>query len=199
MLDQIAGQPELWNMLRWLVEAGYHGERAVIARELQPWHNHGQRQFLDFGCGTGAFADCFPPECYVGVDISTVYLAHARKTRRGLFAAVSGASISLRSQHFDAALVVGVIHHLDDDLARATIAELRRVLRPEATLLVMEDIPPPGLWNLPGHALHWIDRGGYIRDAAAYQALFRPYFDVIRSYPIRSGICDYGVYVLKPA
>lgn len=198
VLDQIAQQPQLWNALRWLAEAGYRGERAVIARELQPWHDRGQRQFLDFGCGTGAFADCFPPECYLGVDISTIYLAHARRTRRGQFAASSGAGIGLRSQSFDAALVVGVIHHLDDALARITVAELRRVLKPDATLLVMEDIPPPDIWNLPGHALHWIDRGAHIRGAADYHALFEPEFAVLRTYPIRSGICDYGVYVLRP-
>lgn len=198
MLDRIARQPELWNALRWVAEAGYRGERAAIDRELEPWRDRGRRRFLDFGCGTGAFADCFPPECYVGVDISTVYLAHARKARPGLFAAASGDGIALRSQRFDAALVVGVIHHLGDELARATVAELRRVLRPEATLLVMEDIPPPGIWNLPGHAMHWIDRGGHIRDDAAYRALFSPHFAVTRSYPIRSGICDYGVYVLAP-
>jgi SAM-dependent methyltransferase len=184
--------------LRWVAEGGYGGERAAIERELDPWRDVGRRRFLDFGCGTGAHAHYFPPQHYVGVDISTIYLAHAARTRQGVYAAVSGDAIALRDASFDAGLIVGVLHHLDDALVRATMAELRRVLRPHATLLVMEDIPPPSLWNLPGHVMHWLDRGGYIRRESDYVALFGPHFAVRRSYTTRSGICDYGVYVLKP-
>lgn len=197
MLDQLSRQPVLWNGLRWLAEAGFRGEQAVIAQELNPWRDAGRRRFLDFGCGTGAFAPCFPPGSYVGIDLSPTYLAHALRTRQGLFAAASGARIALRSASLDDGLVVGVLHHLPDELVAATMAELHRVLLPGATLLVMEDIPPPGRWNLAGQAMHALDRGGYIRDDAAYQALFAPHFTLRRAYPIRSGICDYGVYVLE--
>jgi SAM-dependent methyltransferase len=199
VLDQLSRQPVLWNGLRWLAEAGYHGERAAIARELTPFRDVGRRRFLDFGCGTGAFAGCFPAAHYVGVDISTIYLSYARRAHAGAFAASSGDAIGLRDASFDAGVVVGVIHHFDDALAHATFAELRRVLKPTATLLLMEDIPPPDRWNLPGHALHWVDRGGHIRDQAAYRRLFAGCFTVARSYPIRSGICDYQAYVLHPA
>jgi SAM-dependent methyltransferase len=92
--------------------------------------------------------------------------------------------------------VLGVFHHLPDQLVRASIGELHRVLKPDATLLVMEDVPPPSIWNLPGHLMHWLDRGDHIRSDADYRALFTPHFDVRRSYHMRSGICDYGVYVL---
>jgi hypothetical protein len=60
----------------------------------------------------------------------------------------------------------------------------------------MEDIPPPDPWNIAGHAMHWLDRGGNIRSDADYRALFGG-FGVERSYQMRSGICDYGVYVLR--
>jgi hypothetical protein len=76
------------------------------------------------------------------------------------------------------------------------MGELSRVLRPGATALVMEDIPPPAGDNPAGQLLHQLDRGGYIRDEAAYQAIFGPELVVERSYTIRSGICDYAVYVL---
>jgi hypothetical protein len=88
---------------------------------------------------------------------------------------------------------------MDDELARATAAELHRALKPGAKLLVMEDISPPDIWNVAGHAMHWLDRGGFIRDDADYRALLAPHFEVQRSYPMRSGICDYAVYVLERA
>jgi hypothetical protein len=86
---------------------------------------------------------------------------------------------------------------MPDELARASAAELHRVLKPGATLLVMEDIPPPSRWNIAGHAMHWLDRGGFIRGDADYRALLGSLFAVRRNYAMLSGICDYAVYVLE--
>lgn len=197
LLGRISAQPHLWNFLRRVVEAGFHGEKVVIAQELAPWSDVGQREFLDLGCGTGEFAPCFPPNHYVGIDTSQDYLRFAAGTHRGSFITTDGAALALESHRFDAALVLGVLHHLTDDVARAALAELHRVLRPGATALVMEDIPPPDLWNIAGHAMHWLDRGNFIRGDVDYRALFNPCFSVTRAYTMRSGICDYGVYVLR--
>ncbi len=195
LLDRLSESPQLWNRLRWIAEAGYTGERLAIARELRPWPGD-NRRFLDFGCGTGEFADAFPAERYVGIDLSTIYLRFAALHRPGSYLASSGAALALGDATFDAALVLGVLHHLPDSVAAAAMAELARVLKPGATALVIEDIPPPDGVNLPGHLMHWLDRGGHIRDEAAYRALFGAQFTIERAYPIRSGICDYSVYLL---
>lgn len=203
LLDQISNSPRLWNVLRRIVEDNFRGEKAVIARELAPHHDAGRRRFLDFGCGTGEFVASFPPGCYVGVDISQVYLRFAGEAhstggqfRNSLFVVSDGAALALENECFDAALVLGVLHHLPDAVARTAMRELHRVLRPGAVALVMEDIPPPDIWNVAGHAMHWIDRGGFIRSEADYRALFGAGFAVTRRFTMRSGICDYGVYVL---
>ncbi len=196
-LDRISENPQAWNILRRIVENNFRGEKEVIARELDPWREVGRRRFLDFGCGTGEFALCFPPSCYTGVDIAQHYVRFAGRAYAGHFAVMGGATMALESQSFDAALVLGVFHHMDNDLVYASAAELHRVLRPGATLLVMEDIPPPTLWNVAGHAMHWLDRGGYIRSDIEYRALLAPFFGVQRTYHMRSGICDYMVYVLE--
>lgn len=196
VLDQVSASPRLWNTLRWLVEAGYSGEKAVIDAELQPWSDR-NRRFLDLGCGTGAFAPCFPPERYVGIDVSRTYLQFAVRHYPTSFVACSGDHLALTDASFDAALVLGVLHHLNDMLAQAAMSELARVLKPAARALIIEDIPPPDRWNVAGHAMHWLDRGGHIRDDAAYRSIFGSGFMVQRSYTMRSGICDYGVFVLE--
>lgn len=196
-LDRVSQAPRLWNILRWIVEAGFVGERRVIASELEPWRDVGQRRFLDFGCGTGEFARDFPAAHYVGMDLSTTYLRFAAQARGGSYMASSGDALALADGSFDAALVLGVLHHLPDNIAAAAMAELQRVLRPGASALVIEDVPPPTLWNLPGHLMHAIDRGGHIRDDGAYRALFGPGFAVEKRFHMRSGICDYGVYLLR--
>lgn len=195
-LDQLSAAPRLWNALRWVVEAGFGGERLAIARELRPWAGD-RRRFLDLGCGTGEFAGEFPAGQYVGVDPSTGYLRFAAGNRPGSYLASAGQALALADASFDAALVCGVLHHLPDAIARAAMAELARVLRPGAAVLVMEDIPPPAGQNPAGRLMHAIDRGGHIRSEAEYRAVFGPTLSVERAYTLRSGICDYAVYVLE--
>lgn len=196
VLDSLSQFPQFWNTMRWLLEAGYVGEYAAIATALAPAHD-ATRRFLDFGCGTGAFADRFPATQYVGVDLSLNYLRHAISHQHGRFLASSVAALALADQHFDAALVLGILHHLPDHIACRAMGELYRVLRPNATVLVIEDIHPPDPWNIAGHLLHWLDRGGYIRNEQEYRTIFGAGFRIERSYAMRSGICDYGVYVLR--
>ncbi len=195
LLDRVSRTPQLWNMLRWLVEAGFGGEHRVIAQELRPFADQ-QRRFLDFGCGTGQFAADFPADRYVGMDLTLPYVRYAGAHRPGSYSVMDGSALGLSGQSFDAALVLGVIHHLPDAIVRASVVELHRVLKPGATLLVIEDVPPPSIWNVPGHLMHWLDRGDHIRTDADYRALFAPHFEVQRTYHMRSGVCDYGVYVL---
>jgi SAM-dependent methyltransferase len=197
LLTRISEQPALWGFLRRVVEDGFQAELDIIERELAPMQDRGQRRFLDFGCGTGEFAACFPPEAYVGFDIARHYVTYAQHHRPGQYAVMSGGQLGYAGASFDAALVLGVFHHLPDELVRASVAELHRVLRPGATLLLMEDIPSPRPWNVLGHLMHWLDRGDHIREDADYRALLNPYFQLRRSYHVKSGICDLAVYVME--
>ena len=196
LLDRLSEMPRLWIALRWLVEDGFRGEKEVIARELRPWEDVGQRQFLDFGCGTGAFASSFPAQSYTGFDPARHYIDYAGRMSGRRFAIMAGEALGLANTYFDASLVWGVFHHLDDTVGREAAAELYRVMKPGGKLLVIEDIEP-SWWNIPGHLMHWIDRGKFIRSDADYHSLFRPYFRLQKTYQMRSGICDYGIYVLE--
>lgn len=196
LLDRLSEMPRLWMFLRALVEDGFRGEKEVIDRELRPWEDVGSRTFLDFGCGTGAFESCFPPSAYVGFDPARHYILHAAQEHGPRFAIMLGEALGFQAESFDAALVLGVFHHLPDEHGRAAAEEIFRVLKPDATLLVIEDVNPEW-WNIPGHMMHLIDRGKFIRSDNDYQALFQSYFTLKRSYPIRSGICDYGIYVFE--
>src|SRR5439155_6454011 len=116
ILDRLSESPQAWNMLRRVVEDGFRGEKEVIARELMPWSDAGQREFLDFGCGTGEFAPCFPPAHYTGVDLAARYVRFAGHAHQGRFAVMNGEALGLADGSFDAALVLGVFHHLPDEL-----------------------------------------------------------------------------------
>ena len=196
LLTRLAGVPHLWNVLRWIAEAGYYRHYRAIDAALAPAHGS-SRLFLDFGCGTGQFAPRFPAERYVGVDFMRPYVRYAAQHRPGHFGVMDGKALGIASERFDGGLVIGVLHHMPDELVRSTIAELNQGLKPDATLLVIEDIQPPTRWNVPGRLMHWLDRGDHIRTDADYRRLFKPLFAVREHYTMRSGICDYGVYVLR--
>lgn len=198
LLNRLSENPRLWVFLRSIAEAGFHTERTIIARELVD--AAGVRgAYLDFGCGAGTFEPYFPPGSYTGFDVAPHYVRYAAHTRAGRYAVMSGGALGFADAQFDGALVLGVFHHLPDELVRASVAELHRVLRPGARLLVLEDIPSPRWWNLPGHLMHWLDRGDHIRTDADYRALLGTHFAVRRSYPVTSGVCDLAVYVLDRA
>jgi hypothetical protein len=61
---------------------------------------------------------------------------------------------------------------------------------------MLEDIPTQNPLNLPGRAMHWLDRGDNIRTVTHYQQLMEPYFSIQQSSTMLSGICDLAVYVM---
>lgn len=195
-LDRLAAMPRLWNLLRRLLEANFRSEKAVIRRELRSWRKESRLRLLDFGCGTGELASLFPPEGYVGMDVSEVYVAYARRTYGPRFQVMDGQALAYADNAFDEALVAGVFHHLPDEAVRQMAKELSRVLHPAGRLLVMEDVPARACWNLPGRLIHRLDRGAYIRSEREYLALLSEHFVLERAYPMRSGFCDYLVLVL---
>jgi SAM-dependent methyltransferase len=197
-LDYLAKRPRLWNLLRNIAEAGFNAEKRIIELELEPFNSRGQqRLFIDMGCGTGEFASSFPRSSYIGIDCAKQNIVYAKRHLQGRFLVMSGDALGFRDMSFDDGVIVGVLHHMPGDLRRATIRELSRVLRRNAKLLIMEDVPTKGYRNLFGHVMHYLDRGDYICKDEEYRHLFSQFFSVVRSYPIRSGICDLIVFVLR--
>lgn len=195
--DRLAAMPRLWNALRRLLEANLRGEKEAVRSELQSWRPESGRLLLDFGCGTGEMAPLFPRERYVGMDLSPIYVSYARQSYGPRFQVMDGSALGYADSTFDEGLVAGVFHHLPDEAVRRMAGELARVLKPGGRLLVMEDTPTRNWWNLLGRLIHLVDQGGYIRNEHEYFPLFADCFSLEKTYPMRSGVCDYRVLVLR--
>ena len=142
-------QPRTFDLLRWILEAGYRSEKDILRREGLAE----AASILDLGCGTRAMAGCFRPESYVGVDMNADYIARARATKSAyrFEVAEDGRSLTFADGSFAAVLISGVIHHLDDASVRGLLEEGRRVLVPGSGVLVMsEPVPTRSRWNLMG-------------------------------------------------
>ncbi|MFD1298898.1 class I SAM-dependent methyltransferase [Lysobacter gummosus] len=99
---------------------------------------------LDLGCGTGSSTQPLLKAGYsvLGIDISLGLLRHA-KVRCGdkhcLFIATDGSQLPIADATVDAAVVYVVLSYLvDDDRARALLESVRRSLKPNAPLIMIE-------------------------------------------------------------
>ncbi len=133
-------------------------QRAMLAAlELR-----GTEQVLDVGCGTGlltaAVAAQLSPGQVTGIDASGAMIRLARRKRATdncHFRVAAGEALPWPENSFDAAVSSMFFHHVDQELKRACLNELRRVVRPGGRLVVA-DLDTP--WNLFGRLYGW---GGY--------------------------------------
>ncbi len=204
LIHRLSTHPGLWNLFRRVLEANFHEEKRVIRRELFTPARRitGRRpQVLDLGCGTGELASVFLEAGYdyAGIDVEAERIAHAQRAYpQGHFAVMDATGLSWPDATFDHILVTGVLHHLSDDVVDRILREMRRVLRPGGQALVMEDTAVGFKLNLLGALVHLADEGSFIRRDDQYATLFQRHFQTRAHYRIRSGVCDYEVFVLEP-
>lgn len=159
-----------------------------------------ESKVLDVGCGAGTLSGLFNREGYLGIDVDLIALALARRLHtRKRFSLMQGNQLALRSCSFDAALISGVIHHLNDEDALNLVSEVHRVLKPGARVVVWEDVYPPNKLNFIGALVNRLDFGKNIREPAAYVELVGKAFGAPRHYPMKSGVCNYVVLVASKA
>lgn len=205
VVSNLSSNPRVWNLFRRVLELNFHKERSIIRRELfrqaRCIRQQGRRpRVLDLGCGTGELASIFLQAGYryVGIDIEPVRVAYAKAQHpRGLFQVMDASELGYADSCFDQILVTGVLHHLPDATVGRIVEEMRRTLKPGGRALVMEDIEVNGSLNLLGRLVHLADAGEHIRRCAEYAPLLQVEFAIRTTYPIRSGVCDYQVFVLE--
>jgi SAM-dependent methyltransferase len=104
-------------------------------------------RILDFGSGIGTSVPLFerflPHASLTCVDVSlrSLELGYGRFAGRANFVAFDGASLPFSDETFDCAFAACVFHHIPPDAHVALIEELRRVLKPAASLVIFEHNP----------------------------------------------------------
>jgi ubiquinone/menaquinone biosynthesis C-methylase UbiE len=193
LVERVSDHPVLFIFCRSLLENDFKAIRALIRRELRV--GEGLRT-LDLGCGPGAFAELFDGDDYVGADLNSRYIEHARRACKGTFVVSDARKLELPDGRFDQILIFGLLHHLSDDDVRAVLCEARRLLVPGGRMLIIEDIPAISRLNLIGHLIHSVENGEHIRPVPEYQRLYNEAARIERDEVLQSGICDYYAAVL---
>ena len=193
---RLSENPATFTWLRKVAEANFVAVRKVVGRELDLDR---PSRTLDLGCGTGELAPAFRNHDYIGLDLSARYIDYARRRHPGLrFGVCDAAAVPLADACCDSVIVFGVLHHMDDPLARRVVLEIARVLRPGGRLLLIEDRHEVPAWNLLGRLIHAIDAGENIRTISGYEALLpKDKMREVSRFTFTSGICDYYGFVLE--
>lgn len=170
----LLSHPHVYNLFQTLM--GAHKGRTEFATRFVK-ANAGDR-VVDIGCGTGDLLAYLPDVEYVGYDISDVYIAAARKRfgPRGTFHCRLLTSSELDAMPaFDIALAVGLLHHLDDNEARAFVQMAKRALKPGGRLITIDPCLTEGQ-NRIARVLVKADRGQNVRDLDGYMSLVEDSF-----------------------
>lgn len=202
LIQILAENPLIFNTIRRIVEINYISTKQVIKKEFFLDHDTAGRtsaeKVLDLPCGTGEFCTLFSPESYHGMDISEKYIEYARKKFKRRFLYGDAKKSGFDSDYFDKILTLGFLHHLDDSSVNSVLKEVNRILKPDGTLLLIEDAPITNKFNILGRVILNNDIGSNIRSGAEYKAMFEKYFIVEKFYEIKSGLFNYSVFVLVP-
>jgi len=102
----------------------------------------GGERVLDIGCGPGALLRCLPEAtAYIGFDRNEAYIERAKRAYggRGEFICDDvGNFASHELAPVDVAVAIGILHHLDDELAPHLLGCIATALRPGGRLITVD-------------------------------------------------------------
>lgn len=180
---KILSIPIVYSMLQNLM--GAHSGRIRFVREFLRLEQ--STKLLDLGCGPADILDYLPESVvYYGFDISDAYISRAQEKYgdRGVFRCQLLTHSDLSTlPRFDVVLAIGVLHHLDDDVARELVGLAHAALCPGGRLITVDPCWVAGQ-NPVARFLISKDRGQNVRDAEGYESLVEPIFSS-RSITVR--------------
>jgi len=141
---------------------------------------HAGMRVLDIGCGPADILAYLPADVdYWGFDISETYIQQARARFGGngrFFCKEISDSDLEQLPAFDVVLALGLIHHLDDEIAVNVMRLAHTALKPGGRLLSVDPCLDPGQ-NLISRSLVRNDRGQNVRTGSGYSDLAARVFE----------------------
>jgi cyclopropane fatty-acyl-phospholipid synthase-like methyltransferase len=175
--DRLLGTSAGYSAFRRLIRA----DRMMTRLVREHFRVLAGERLLDVGCGTGDLARLVPGVEYVGVDHNAAYIggrdiAGVSAANPTFINADVATLSSLDIGEFDIAVAVGVLHHVDDDVATMLIRAVREKLSPGGRFVTIDPVFHPDQ-RATARVLMALDRGRYVRHPADYQRLIASGFD----------------------
>jgi len=178
-ITSVLSHPNLYLFYQSLV-GGIGARRKCVLQYVRPVP---KLVVLDIGCGPAYMLPWFPKPQYYGFDVSEPYIRYAqhRYGERGHFFCQLFEDAALEwLPPVDVVLLMGLIHHLDDDETVQLLGRVKRAMKPEGRLFTLDGCYRPGQSRIARHFLD-SDRGRFVRDEQAYLALAGRVFSNVHS------------------
>jgi SAM-dependent methyltransferase len=137
---------------------------------------------IDVGCGPAYYFGRLPDVRYFGFDTSPHYIEHARQrwgSERAEFRCeIFGEEHLAQIPPADAVLLLGLLHHLDDEQCRHLLRVCARALAPGGRVISVD----PTLHEGQNRISRWMsenDRGEHVRRPEGFVALARERFEEV--------------------
>jgi cyclopropane fatty-acyl-phospholipid synthase-like methyltransferase len=163
---------------------GVHNYRSIIVNNyIRPGDGD---KILDIGCGPGDIVQYLPHVSYVGFDNNRDYIEQAKQKfgQRGLFiwSSINTYSVKEADQNtYDAAIALGVLHHVNDTEATTMFNIARTALKPGGRLITLDNRHTDNQPQLEKVLLS-LDRGKFIRTPEGYRDLALRYFGNVKVF-----------------
>lgn len=144
---------------------------------------------LDFGCGTGLFANVFSEKGfeYWGYDIADHLVRFASSLHKKSTFTSSRESLK-RGAPFDLILANCCFHHIDDRTLDNELSALRGLLSDNGTFLMIDILLVENVSSLPHKLFMKLERGKHVRTAQGYRERVNCHFSVAREATVRSHV-----------
>jgi len=190
-----------YDLLAWLLTGGRERafrERLIALSAVQPGDS-----VLDIGCGTGTLAIAAtrhvgPAGSVHGIDASPEMIARAtRKARKvgapAVFQLAAAEQLPFPDARFDIVLSTLMFHHLPRNTRKQCAIEIRRVLKRQGRVLVVDFGKAQARHGLIAH----FHRHGHVAVEDVESVLTDAGFTTVRTGPV--GLHDLQFVVAKPA
>lgn len=180
LLDTLGKQASLYNAVQRLVgsERVWNGFICSCEDLLTKWNPN--ELWLDLGCGTGEVLERLPAHIvYLGIDNNPQYIEFAKqkyqhRPNTSFICADwndTNWQTTFQTQQIGAVSLLGLLHHLNDRDAQDILALSLELVKEKGTLITLDGCKEIHASNVE-RFFYWIDRGNYVRSAAALKHLF---------------------------
>jgi len=138
-LYQLVRMPAFYTALQNLFGARKAGE-TLAGSFIKP--RPGMR-VLDVGCGPGSIRPFLGEVAYTGVDLNEDHIATARERGRpGDIYRVGDVvtDLSFEAESFDRILLIGILHHIDNDSAKILLRRLAELLVKDGRIIACDGV-----------------------------------------------------------
>jgi ubiquinone/menaquinone biosynthesis C-methylase UbiE len=165
--------PLIFNMMQKIVSVFVGKAVRFIGSYIR---DNCKGKVLDAGCGTGRYADLFDNN-YYGIDMNVRYLRQSGSNNKN-FICCDATLLPFADHAFDSIFSVSLFHHVKCNDTKKVFAEMVRVSKKEATIMIVDAFYPDSAFDIVGSVVIRMDRGKHARKKENFMKELEDFFHI---------------------